>query len=202
VRIDIVVFDGLDELDALGPVEVFQNAARKEASLEVRLVGALRQRSVEGAHGLRFEPHGTIEPGAEILVVPGGGWVSRSAKGAWTEAERGELPRLIGELCATDRPRVVAGVCTGTMLLARSGVVGARRATTHHSAWADLRDSGAQLVTERVVDDGDLVTAGGVTSGIDLALWLVERELGRELADGAAGEMEYVRFRPGSTSDS
>jgi len=91
---------------------------------------------------------------------------------------------------------VMAGVCTGTMLLAHAGVVGERRATTHHSALPDLADLGATVVQDRVVDDGSLVTSGGVTSGIDLALWLVEREFSREVADNVAQRMEYPRWRP------
>jgi len=87
-------------------------------------------------------------------------------------------------------------VCTGTMLLAHAGVIGSRPASTHHAALADLAATGADVRTERVVDDGDLVTSGGVTSGIDLALWLVEREVSVDLADRIATGMEYPRYRP------
>jgi transcriptional regulator GlxA family with amidase domain len=90
----------------------------------------------------------------------------------------------------------MAGVCTGTMLLAHAGVVGGRRAGTHHTAWQDLAATGIRLVTDRVVDDGDLVTSGGVTSGLDLALWLVEREFETDLADRITTRMEYPRYRP------
>ena len=81
-------------------------------------------------------------------------------------------------------------------LLAHAGVVGARRAATHHRAWSDLEATGATVVRERVVDDGDLMTSGGVTSGIDLALWIVEREVSRDLANDVAHRMEYSRTRP------
>lgn len=87
-------------------------------------------------------------------------------------------------------------MCTGTLILAGAGVVGSRRAATHHGAWTDLEATGATVVRERVADDGDLVTSGGVTSGIDLALWLVERLSGRELADRIGADLEYPRFRP------
>src|SRR5207245_2519987 len=82
---------------------------------------------------------------------------------------------------------VLAGVCTGVMLLARAGVIGARPATTHHGAKAELEAAGVKVVDERVVDAGGLVTAGGVTSGIDLALRLVERVAG-PAGGGAAAE--------------
>jgi transcriptional regulator GlxA family with amidase domain len=82
------------------------------------------------------------------------------------------------------------------MLLAAAGVTAGRPAITHRSAIEDLRASGAVIVPARVVDDGDIVTAGGVTSGLDLALWLVERWFGSPLADGVAGAMEHERRGP------
>ena len=90
----------------------------------------------------------------------------------------------------------MASVCTGAMLLAHAGVIGTRRAGTHHSAWDDLAATGATVVRDRVVDDGELITAGGVTSGIDLALWIVERFGSLRLANGVAEQMEYSRDRP------
>jgi transcriptional regulator GlxA family with amidase domain len=143
---------------------------------------------------LRMLPDAVHAPGADILLVTGGGWVARAERGAWGEVRRGDW--LAAIRAARAAGAVLAGVCTGTMLLAHAGVVGARRATTHHSAWADLEATGATLVRDRVVDDGDLVTCGGVTSGIDLALWLIERECSRELADRVGDRLEYVRARP------
>ncbi len=88
----------------------------------------------------------------------------------------------------------VAAVCTGGMLLSAAGLVRGRRAVTHHGALDELRENGAKVLPEaRVVDDGDIVTAGGVTSGIDLALHLVERGWGMQLAEKVAEEMEYER---------
>jgi transcriptional regulator GlxA family with amidase domain len=97
---------------------------------------------------------------------------------------------------AADAGAVLAAVCTGAMLLATAGVLTGRRATTHHSAWADLEAAGAVLVRDRVVDDGDVVTAGGVTSGIDLGLWLIERFAGPDQAARAAERLEYRPERP------
>ena len=77
------------------------------------------------------------------------------------------------------------------MLLAHAGLTDRRPAVTHRGALDDLRDSGAEVVEARVVDDGDLVTAGGITAGIDLALHLVEREIGPDVAERVATNMEY-----------
>jgi transcriptional regulator GlxA family with amidase domain len=193
--IDIVLFDGLDEMDALGPLEVLRTAGTFGGGLVARLVTRTPQDVVSCAHGLRFLPDGVFEPGrAEILVVPGGGWSNRSDVGVWGEVQRGDLLGPIRTAAAS--ARLVAGVCTGTMLLAHAGLVGARRAATHRSARADLAAAGAVVVPDRVVDDGDLLTSGGVSSGIDMALWLVERECGAEIADRVSEHMEYPRTRP------
>ncbi|MGH3928465.1 MAG: DJ-1/PfpI family protein [Pseudonocardiaceae bacterium] len=193
--IEIVVFDGVDELDALGPLEVFRGAAASGGDLSARLVTRTPQEVVTGCHGLRFLPDGTFEPGrADVLLVPGGGWSTRAEAGLWGEVQRGDWLAPIREAAATTR--VLAGVCTGALLLAHAGVVGARRVATHRAARADLAATGAVVVPDRVVDDGDLVTSGGVSSGIDLALWLVERECGAELAERVAHHMEYPRVRP------
>lgn len=193
VLIDIIAFDGVDEMDALGPLEVLRSAERAGAEMRTRLVTRVPQPHVTGGFGLRFLPDATYGPGADLVIVPGGGWAAQAEVGAWGEAQRGEWLPLLARAAENS---VMAGVCSGSMLLARAGVIGERRANTHHTAWADLREAGATLVTDRVVDDGDLITAGGVTSGIDLALWVVERYAGRELADQVAERMEYDRSRP------
>ncbi len=77
------------------------------------------------------------------------------------------------------------------MLLSAAGLTRGRPCTTHHRAQADLVEQGGVLKKARVVDDGDLVTAGGVTSGLDLALWLVRRELGVDAALGLEAMLEY-----------
>jgi transcriptional regulator GlxA family with amidase domain len=194
VRIDIVVYDGVDELDALGPLEVLRSAAAAGASISVRLLTRIAQESVSGAFGLRFCADDVFSVGADVVIVPGGGWVNRSDRGAWGEVQRGHWLPLLGN--AARSRSVMASVCTGALLLAHAGVVGGRRATTHHAARADLAALGADVVEDRVVDDGDLVTSGGVTSGLDLALWLVERFAGRDLADTVARRMEYASARP------
>lgn len=191
MRIEMLVFDGVDEMDVMGPFEVWSHAARRP-DFELALVGLDGPAEVTGLHGLQFKaPEGLRRPDA--LFVPGGGWMNRAEKGSWAEARRGVLTARIAELA----PGLawISSVCTGAMLLAEAGLVKGRPATTNRGAWAELEAFGADLKTNRVVDDGTLITAGGVTSGIDLALYIVERECGAEVADGIAGAMEYTRDR-------
>lgn len=184
MRIDIVVFDGMDELDAVGPLEVLRRAA-----FDVQLVALDPHRAVTCAYGLTITPDGAPRGDAEIVVFPGGGWVGRAEKGVRAEVESQRWKALIQQ--AESRRAVLASVCTGAIILAAAGALKGRRAATHHNAWSDLEAAGATLVRERVVDDGDRVTAGGVTSGIDLALHLVERFAGKQRADRIAADLEY-----------
>jgi transcriptional regulator GlxA family with amidase domain len=194
MRIAIVIFDGFDEVDAVAPYEVLQNAARGGADAEVELVTLDQAERVTASHGLVVEPQGVLDGTYDLVLVPGGGWNDRADRGAWAEAQRGELPAALADL--HEDGATMAAVCTGGMLLSAAGLTRARPAVTHHSAMDELAAQGAEVVDARVVDDGDLITAGGVTSGIDLALWIVEREWGKELADGIAREMEHDRRGP------
>ena len=186
---EIVLFDGFDELDAIGPYEVFENAAQFGASLETRLVTLEETDLVTASHDLRVEPQGTLgEP--DILLVPGGGWTT-TTEGARAAVDDGVLPDAVDD-CYT-AGATVASVCTGAMILAEAGLLEGRPAATHPVAVDDLEAYAGQVVDERVVDDGDVLSAGGVTSGIDLALWLVEREFGAEIATEVTELMVHER---------
>jgi transcriptional regulator GlxA family with amidase domain len=200
MRFAIVVYEGFDELDALGPYEVLRNAALGGADVEVLLATPEPAARVTGSHGLTIEPQGSLDDGPfDLLIVPGGGWNDRATAGAWAEVERGELPTALRLL--QEGGVVLASVCTGGMLVAAAGLAHGRRSTTHRRALEELRGHGAELVDARVVDDGDLLSCGGVTAGIDLALWLVERTWSKQLADGIAQEMEHERRGPVWTRD-
>jgi len=176
--VEILLFDGFDELDAVGPYEVLANGARFGADVSVatvtaesrETVRAERRETVTAGHGLEVVPDGRLgDP--DLLVVPGCGWSS----GACAVAAGGAT---------------VASVCTGAMLLCDAGLLDGRPATTHHAAHDDLA-AYAERIDARVVDDGDVLTAGGVTAGLDLAVYLLERAFGSEVAEGVTREMEY-----------
>jgi transcriptional regulator GlxA family with amidase domain len=181
------MYDGIDELDAVAPFEILA-----AAGFAVDLVAIDRTWSIRTAHGVSIHPHGVLGPRPDLLVVPGGGWASRAPQGAWAEAQRGLIPELIAERYAAGS--LIAGVCSGVMLLAASGMLRDRPAVTHRVALEELREFGAEVHPEaRVVDDGDVITAGGVTSAIDLALHIVERERGEEAASAGAWRIEHDR---------
>jgi transcriptional regulator GlxA family with amidase domain len=193
--IAVLLYDGFDELDAVGPFEAFEMAADEGAPLETSLVTLSPQDHVTAAHGLRIEPDGTLSRDAppDLAVVPGGGWNDRRPEGAWAEAERGAVPDALADL--HDAGTTLAAVCTGGMLLSRAGLLDGRPAVTHGGALDDLRATDAEVVDARVVDDGDVLTAGGITSGLDLALHLIERLVDAETADAVATGLEYAPQR-------
>jgi len=202
MNVDVLLYDGFDELDGIGPYEVFDYALEyagegDDPAGRVRYVTLGERESVTASHGTRVGVDGTLpEPDADdvpdLLLVPGGGWNARDEEAsAWAEARKGDVPRALAAHHAAGTR--IASVCTGSMLLAEAGVTDGRRAVTHAGAIDELRESGAEVVDARVVDDGDLLSAGGVTSGIDLALYLVEREFGGDVADRVATVIEYER---------
>jgi len=189
--VEILLFEGYDELDAIAPYETFRLAARRDADLDARLVTLDSVDSVEARSGLRVEPDGTLSEAPDALLVPGGGWNDPGEPGVRREYDRGVVPDAIAD--RFESGSLVASVCTGSLLLAGAGILEGRPAATHHTAHEDLREMGVDVREDRFVDDGHVLTASGITSGFDLALHLVERECGADIADSVARELEYER---------
>jgi transcriptional regulator GlxA family with amidase domain len=187
VQTEILIYDGFDELDAIGPFEVLSPMAPRLVTLGTAV-------SVTASHGLTIVPHAALSEAPDLLIVPGGGWLARDEQaGTYAEYLRGAVPAAIAERHA--RGATVASVCTGAMLLAKAGLLEGRPAVTHHAALEDLRAAGADVQPDaRWVDDGDVLTAGGVTSGIDLALHLLARFLGAETAARREHALEHRRI--------
>ena len=188
-NIEVLLFDGFDELDGVGPYEVFDGGRRHGADLTVSTVTLEPAETVTASHGLTIVPDGVLgQP--DLLVVPGGGWSSADG-GVRAVVENGRIPTAVAERHQSGS--ALASVCTGAMILAEGGVLDGRPATTHRVAHDDLA-AVTNRIDARVVDDGDVLTAAGVTSGLDLALWVVERDFGSEVANEVARELEYDRL--------
>ncbi|HEX4806489.1 MAG TPA: DJ-1/PfpI family protein [Conexibacter sp.] len=191
MQIDILLFDGFDDLDALGPNELLRHAARAGAPFEVALTTLDGAARVVTALGTTLVPERALAERPDLVLVPGGGLLDGAPTGVLAEIERGAIPAALARLHAAGT--AVASVCTGALLLGAAGLLAGRPATTNRLALDRLRETGAEVVDERVVDDGDVLTAQGVTAGIDLALWLTERERGADFADALARGVEYER---------
>ncbi|MEU3411899.1 DJ-1/PfpI family protein [Streptomyces sp. NPDC006658] len=191
LRVDIVMFDGVEELDCVAPYEVFSAAAMHSANgVEVRYVTTGRPRLVRCGYGTGIQvKHRWAPQEADVIVVPGGGYTRRDGPGVWAKVADGTLPRALA--AAPREGLTISSLCTGAVLLSAAGLTKGRPCTTHHGAKAYLAEQGGAVKDARVVDDGDLVTAGGITSGLELGLWLVKRELGSDAATGVEAMLEY-----------
>ncbi|MFC9774357.1 DJ-1/PfpI family protein [Paenibacillus chitinolyticus] len=200
LNVQVVLFDGFDLLDAIAPYEIFCAAAMQaEHALSVQFVTAEGPRSVpSGINGLKIEASARLNPDqAGIILVPG-------AAGDVTGDGPDSIPAILGRTLNTDLPgmieramqqrdTIVATVCGGSVLLAMAGLLEGRPAVTNHLGMDLLGATGAIPVPARVVDAGNLVTGGGVTSGLDVALYLVERELGPRISHAVEQLFEFER---------
>lgn len=188
----VVLFDGVQSLDVTGPVEVFSGAERHTpGSYRVR-TASLDGGPVRTSSGLTLVPDGSLAgaPEPHTLIVPGG------------EGTRRPDPRLVEWLRAgAPRARRLVSVCTGAILLARAGLLDGRRVTTHWAYCETLarHHPAVEVDPEPIfVRDGDVATSAGVTAGIDLALALVEEDLGRDAALTVARHLVVFLRRPGN----
>jgi transcriptional regulator GlxA family with amidase domain len=195
----IFIFDGVEVLDFAGPFEVFSRTrlvpgtesrrSDESAPFDVFTVAATRQ-EVRATGGLRVVPQHDFAsaPHVDLLVIPGGfgtrplledaptlEWIRRTAAAAGT----------------------VTSVCTGSLLLARAGLLAGKRATTHWAALDLLAGLDPTVTVDRearVVADG-IISSAGVAAGIDMAFAVVEKVCGRAVADETAKYIEYPRGR-------
>ena len=192
MRTAIVLFPGVEELDFAAPLEVFGAARRLGAGLELSLISLPFSASLAATHGLTMSGLQPAEGDYDLVVIPGGGWAGGRTDGVRGAIAEGSAGRFAAEQHA--RGAVLAAICTGSLILAAAGLLKGRTATTHHSALEDLGNfEDVAVARARVVDTGDIVTAGGVTSGLDLSLWLVDRFFGEELAGQTEEYLEYAR---------
>lgn len=203
-RVVIVAFPGVNLLDVAGPAEVFSSLeeAKGDAesgvggayAVEVAAAGDLRVRTSGGVALAADRRVSEVSGGIDTLLVPGGA-------GAWEAAkDRGllaELRRIVPQA------RRVGSVCSGAFLLAAVGLLDGRRATTHWRWCARLAEEHPGVLVEPdaiFVGDGDVYTSAGVTTGMDLALALVEQDLGRRAALEIARHLVMFVRRPGGQS--
>lgn len=179
MKAHFLLFDSLTQLDLTGPYEVLVRAP----GMQIEFIGKSME-PVRSDRGLTLLPTRTIHDcgPCDLLVVPGG---------PGTDETLNDLDwlRFVRTQAAT--ARYVFGICTGSLLLGAAGLLRGRRSTCHWQAIDLLRHFGAQVEHQRMCVDGDLFTAGGVTSGIDMALKVVGLLMGEEAAKQIQLQIEY-----------
>ncbi len=184
IPVAFLISDGAVVIDFCGPWEVFQDVmvpGRMDMAFRLFTVSE-KADPIQASGGMKITPNYTLEtaPAAKVIVIPAQSapteavldWVRKSAKSA----------------------DVVMSVCTGAYLLAQTGLLAGKAATTHHGSYIDFARKYPDIRVKRgarFVEDGNLASAGGLSSGIDLALRVVERYYGRDLAKQIAFDIEY-----------
>ena len=184
-KIGILLFPGVEELDFVGPFEVLSYVNKiipnsVQVSLVAESAGELR-----AFNGLRILPDMTVDacPDLDVLVVPGG-------KGRLAAMKNTNLRQFI--LRQEAQARFIASVCTGAFLLAEAGLLTGRKATTYHECLDELaRYDGVEVVAAKVVPAGRIVTAGGVSSGLELGFYLLRELFDADTARLVARKIEY-----------
>jgi putative intracellular protease/amidase/YHS domain-containing protein len=182
INVAFPISDGAVVIDFAGPWEVFQDASPMDGGGFQLYTVAEKSSTIETSGGMKIMPNFTFEnaPAPKVIVIP--------AQSGATDA----MIRWIRE--STKNSDVTMSVCTGALVLARTGLLSGKSATTHHNAYTELALKYPDIQVKRgyrFVEEGKIATAGGLTSGMDLALRVVERYYGREAAESTAFAMEY-----------
>lgn len=181
MRVGILLFDGVEELDAVGVYEVLAKAKQLHPQLDLSVRTRALKETITGALGLKFLAHDVRRDlsDLDLLVVPGGPGRKDVVK------DEGLLKALLD--FGTEKP--VAGVSSGILILKEAGLLAGRRAASGRGASEELRGS-AIPVDDRIVEDGPVTTAAGATASIDLGLHLLAKHFDRRLADEVAQRIE------------
>src|SRR5215470_653077 len=180
MQIAILLYDGMTALDAIGPYDVLRQLPGAEVIFVGNTAGV--KRTEEQPLGLVADRALADVPRADILVVPGGFGQERAMRDGptldWIRAIHGTTTWT-------------TSVCTGAIILAAAGLLKGLKATTHWAFLERLRDFGAEPVAERVVEQGKIITAAGVSAGIDMGLRLAARIAGDDMARAIQLGIEY-----------
>ena len=190
--IGILLFDGAEELDFVGPFEVFTmlsaTAKKRNESVENNVVLISQDgEDITAAKGMRIGVEYSIQnaPKLDVLCIPGG-------SGTRTQIHNKELVDWVAKTATTCT--WVTSVCTGSFILAAAGLTDGKNITTHWAAteeFFELGLKGNMHKNVRYVNDGNLVTSAGVSAGIDMALWLTGQMYSIDLARATQRAMEY-----------
>jgi cyclohexyl-isocyanide hydratase len=182
--IAILIYDKLAILDAAGPYEVMRNVPGWQVRFVAKQPGEVR---CEGGLGLIADASLEQAGNPDLVLVPGG----IGSRTAMHDEETLEWLRAVDR-----QTKWTTSVCTGSLILGAAGLLEGRRATAHWLARDALAGFGAIPTAERVVRDGNLITAGGVTAGIDFGLTVVAELAGREAAETIQLHLEYAPAPP------
>lgn len=184
ITIGILLFPQVEELDFVAPFEVLSYINKiQNGSTKVLLI-AEKTDPLEAFNGMRVIPHTTLTdcPPLDIIVVPGG-------KGRISAMKDSAITGFI--IRQSRHAKFITSVCTGALILAEAGLLTNKKATTYHTAFAELGSYSVETIAQKVVHDGQIITSAGVSSGIELGLYLLKILFGSDVAQEVADKIEY-----------
>lgn len=186
MKIAFIIYDGMTALDFVGVYDALTRLKTMSFMPELEWDVCAPTEIVTDGSGLRFTPSkagGTLA-GYEIVIVPGG----------FSTRELAYDQEFIAWLKSSDSCPLKASVCTGSVLLGAAGFLKDKKATTHPRALDELRPFCKEVVDQRIVDEGEVITARGVSSSIDLGLYLCEKLAGRKIREKIQRQMDYLCY--------
>ncbi|MBV1759379.1 MAG: DJ-1/PfpI family protein [Dethiosulfatibacter sp.] len=186
-NVGILLFNDVETLDFAGPFEVFSVTGQREGEGNFNVFTIAKEKiPVLAINGLSINPHYAMNdcPQIDILIIPGG---------FGTRALLNEKYYIDWVLGKSKEASLVLSVCTGSLLLAKAGLLSGLKATTHHECLDLLAslDPSIRIKRERFTDNGNIITAAGIAAGIDMSLYVVGKLVGQAAAEETAKHMEY-----------
>ncbi len=186
-RLGILLFDEVDPMDFVGPLEVFNIANQDRHPVPFEILLLAEHETLRTWGGIKIVPHYQLHssPALDVLLLPGGPGVRRAIH---------QEPLMSWVCDQAQQVEFLLSVCTGAFFLAHGGLAQGLSLSTHHLAFDELHALAPNQPLEkakRVVDHGKIMSSAGISSGLDLALHLVAKLLGKEVADQSAAHLEY-----------
>lgn len=195
-KVAILIFDDVEVLDFAGPFEVFSVTSQELKQNVFEVFTVAEKPIVKARGGLSINAAYALDncPQPDILIVPGGIGTRPLLKNEtvlhWIQKTQENCEHLLS-------------VCTGAMLLGKLGLLDGLPSTTHHTTFDEYQVIAPKTIlirNKRFVDNGKIVTSGGISAGIDMSLYMVEKLLGREAVEKTVKEMEYLYWTPNETN--
>ena len=186
-NVGILLFNDVETLDFAGPFEVFSVTGQRDGEGSFNVFTFAKEKNpVLAINGLSINPHYAMNdcPQIDILIIPGG---------FGTRALLNEKYYIDWVLDKSKEVSLILSVCTGSLLLAKAGLLSGLKATTHHECLDLLAslDPSIRIKRERFTDNGNIITAAGIAAGIDMSLYVVGKLVGQAAAEETAKHMEY-----------
>lgn len=184
ITVGILLFPHVEELDFVAPFEVLSYINKIQPKSTRVLLLAEKADPIEAFNGMRVIPHTTLAacPPLDIIVVPGG-------KGRLAAMKNTTITEFI--VNQSTHAKFITSVCTGALILAEAGMLANKKATTYHTAFDELKSYSVAVLAQKVVHDGQIITSAGVSSGIELGLYLLKILFGTNKAQEVANKIEY-----------